>query len=371
MRIVMIGGHLTPALATMDALSGLRGDIRFSFIGRMYAMEGDNEPSTEYRMMRERGIAFYPIKAGRLQRRFSKHTIPSLLRVPVGLFQSLQILRQIKPEVVVSFGGYVAVPVALAAWLLRIPVVTHEQTLIPGLANRIVACLARVMALSFEETRKYYEGSLRLVAERKIVVTGNPLRREVFELRGSMPFGGIDLPMVYVTCGNQGSHFVNQLVFRNVLELLPFCCVYHQTGKNSIVDDYGQSQRLMDSLPAEYAGRYLAQAYVGPDEIGAVFARAELVISRAGVNTLCDLLALGKKGIMIPGHKEQEVNAKFFAKTGLGKYLMPAAAENGLVQMIREGLALKVRSDVVQQAKQINKAEAAESVAHEILRFVR
>lgn len=370
MHVVFVGGHLTPALATMDALVKRDPSVKFSFIGRMYAMEGDSEPSVEYKMMKEKKIAFFAIKAGRLQRKFSRYTISSLLRVPVGLFQSLKILSSLKPELVVAFGGYVAVPVVIAAWLLRIPTVTHEQTLIPGLANRIVSYFVNVMALSFEETRGYYENGFSLVGKRKIVVTGNPIRKEIFELRSSMPFGGIDLPMVYVTCGNQGSHFVNQLVFKHLLALLPFCVVLHQTGKNSIVNDFDESQRLMNSIEGEYAGRYIARAYIGSDEIGAVFSRSDVVVSRAGVNTLCDLLALGKKGIMIPGHKEQLANAEYFEKTGLGLCLTTQIAESQFVATIKKMIEKQVNDNVKREAFQIIRMDAAEKLAEEVFGLI-
>ena len=358
MHIVMIGGHLTPALATMDEIVKLENDVRISFVGRKYALEGDTELSNEFKIMKERGVPFFSIKAGRLQRRFSKHTIPSLLRVPVGFFQSLWILRSIKPDVVVSFGGYVAVPVCVAAKILGVRVVTHEQTLVPGLANKIISYFADVIALSFDFTRKYYEAR-----GKRLVVTGNPIRRDIFELRSTMPFGGIDMPMVFVSCGNQGSHFVNQLVYKHIFEILSFCVVFHQTGKNSLTEDYIQGQRIMNSLPVEFCGRYIVTDYVGANDIGAVFARSELVVSRAGVNTMCDLLALGKKGVMIPGHREQEANARFFESLGMGVCLLPGFAEGRFVNVLSDTIAKKIPQSVKKVAMDSVKQDAALALA--------
>lgn len=372
---------MTPALATMDELKKLRADVTFSFIGRMYAMEGDTTPSAEYTLVTAKKIPFYPIQAGRLQRRFTRYTVPSLMRVPVGLMQSYSILRKLKPDVVVSFGGYVAVPVCVAAKGLGIPVVTHEQTLMPGLANRIIAKFADVVALSFEETIRYYENSKFEIINskqiqnskkqndkrRKIVVTGNPIRQEIFEVVGQQPFANSQLPTVFVTCGNQGSHLVNRLVFQHLYELLTFCCVFHQTGKNALYDDYDTSQTLMQTLPSEVRDRYIAQAYVGPEDIGAIFARSEVVVSRGGVNTLCELLALGKKGIIIPGHAEQAVNAEFYHQSGLGVHVKPDEAEEVFVEAIKDRIAYRASDAEVKQAKELISLDASRKLAEVIL----
>lgn len=356
---------MTPALATMDELKKMRSDVQFSFVGRVFAMEGDATPSAEYALITERKIPFYSIKAGRLQRKFTRYTVPSLMRVPVGMIQAYRILRKLKPDVVVSFGGYVAVPVCLAAKSLKIPIVTHEQTLMPGLANKIIAKFADVVALSFAETLKYYENLNN--KQQKLVVTGNPIRREIFELKSQMPFANSQLPVVFITCGNQGSHLVNQLVFQHLAELLKFCCIYHQTGKNALYDDYETSQTLMQTLPGEIQDRYIAQAYVGPADIGTVYAQSEVVVSRGGVNTLCELLALGKKGIMIPGHAEQAVNAEYYHRAGLGVYVRPDEAEEVVVEAIKDRIAFRPSTKVVAETKNLVMLDAAHRLAKVIL----
>ena len=118
------------------------------------------------------GIPFYAINTARLQRKFTKHTVPSLIKFPLGFIQSLKILRKIKPEVVLGFGGYISLPVVLAAAFLKIPIVIHEQTLEAGFANKIEAKFARKICISWQSSEKYFP-------KEKTVLTGNPLRQVI------------------------------------------------------------------------------------------------------------------------------------------------------------------------------------------------
>jgi UDP-N-acetylglucosamine--N-acetylmuramyl-(pentapeptide) pyrophosphoryl-undecaprenol N-acetylglucosamine transferase len=147
--IFITGGHITPAIAIIDTLT-TRSDVQVVFIGRKYAMEQDKQASAEYELIAAKQIRFLPITTGRLQRSFTGQTIPSLLKIPVGFVQSFIYCLRERPKLVVSFGGYIALPVAYAAWILRIPVITHEQTLVAGLANKLIALVARRVCVTFQ-----------------------------------------------------------------------------------------------------------------------------------------------------------------------------------------------------------------------------
>lgn len=333
MRIVFVGGHLTPAIATIDAVQELRKDAEVHFFGRKHAMEGDKTISHEYKVISARKLLFYNIVSGRLQRKFTRYTIWSLLKIPVGLIQSGYLLMKIRPDVIVTYGGYLAVPVAIAGWVLRIPIVTHEQTILPGLANKIVARFADKIALTFPDSKMNY--SENGIDKQKIVITGNPIRKSIYysgEVNKKM------LPTLFVTCGNQGSHFVNELIFRNLNRLLSFCEIVHQTGENSLVDDYATSLKIKEGLAEEFRKRYLPMVYVQENEIGKIYAEASVVLSRGGVNTLIELVALNKRGIIIPGHAEQLANGQFLEKIGLGICLRPHSLKDedfiGCVQSV-------------------------------------
>lgn len=359
MRVAIIGGHITPALALMDALKQLDPSVEFVFIGRKHTREGDKALSAEYLIMKEKGIPSYALTTGRLQRHFTRYTIPSLMKVPVGFFQSLYFLRHIKPDVICSFGGYPAVPVVMAGKVLGIPSVTHEQTLIPGLANKIISRYVKVIALSFEDTKKYYPDA-------NIVVTGNPIREEVSHPKGQFYLEKKGLPVLYVTGGNQGAHPINELIFTILPELLQIAHVIHQTGNATFFHDYDKAIALQREYKDRYNGNYFVFDYINPEMIGDVFSYTDVVVSRAGINTLCELLYLGKKAILIPipNHREQEYNADFFTHSGLGVALLQQRlTSERLLKIIQDMFAKKLTDDELAKAKAMIHPDAAVALA--------
>src|SRR3989338_4307899 len=161
-NIVICGGHLTPALAVIEQLEKSPGNWKINFLGR----------SPEYLTISGRGIPFYPIITAKFQRFFSLISVLSLINLPIGFIQSIIYLIKIKPALVLSFGGYVAFPVAVTGWLLGVPVVTHEQTTVFGLTNRIIARFSRVICISYKTTKFIPSG-------KKVVLTGNPVRQTI------------------------------------------------------------------------------------------------------------------------------------------------------------------------------------------------
>src|SRR3990167_6307734 len=139
MKIVIACGHLTPALSVIEELPK---EAEVIYIGRKYALEGDKAVSLEYETIKKKEIPFIAVKTGRIQRKLTKHTIPSLLKIPYGLIQSIAVLQKIKPDVVIGFGGYVSFPVLLSARILKIPIVIHEQTLEAGITNKLISRFA-------------------------------------------------------------------------------------------------------------------------------------------------------------------------------------------------------------------------------------
>src|SRR4030043_967486 len=200
MKVAICGGHLTPALAVIGELKK-RGIKDLIFIGREKATEGDSASSAESVVIPTLDIKFYAISAGRLQRKFTRYTIPSLLKVPIGLAQTLLILSQEKPNLVISFGSYVAFPVVVAAWILGIPSITHEQTVRGGLANHLIARFAKKIAVSCED-------SLDFFPKGKTVLTGNPIRQEILNIKKKRT----SRPVIFITGGNQGAHSLNEII---------------------------------------------------------------------------------------------------------------------------------------------------------------
>lgn len=290
-KIVICGGHVTPALAV---LSEIQGAIDVVFIGRKYAFEGSRSVSAEYELITEKGIRFLPLTTGRLQRTFTVHTIPSLAKIPIGIFQSFWYLLVERPDLILSFGGYVALPVAIAGRLLGIPVITHEQTLSTGLANRIIEKLARRVCVAFPGVAGTY--------------TGLPMRRELFKPHGD-PFS-IDArksPLLYITGGSTGAQTLNECMYPIIGKLTKTYIVIHQVGKSAVKGVAGSN-------------RYIVREFLSVSELAWVLRHAKIVIGRSGANTTLELAALGKVAILVPlpwsAGNEQLLQARWLAAHG-------------------------------------------------------
>lgn len=313
MKILVTGGHMGPALALIQALP--KGDS-VVYVGRSHVFEGDKGSSLEQTTIQHLGIPFVELTTGRIQRKFSPYTISSLFKIPRGIIQSLTILRKEKPDVVVGFGGYLSVPIGLAAFLLRIPLVIHEQTLSAGLANKLLAPFATTICISWPSSAASFP-------KKKTVLTGNPLLQK--ELLKEIKLPTSSLPLVVVAGGSGGSHAINVLIEENLQELLSVCRVVHQTGDAQEFGDYSRLQTLSATLPQELQKRYVLTKFISPSEVEGLFEKADVVVSRSGINTVSLLMHLKKPAILIPlpsGQKnEQLANAKLYSSTGLGVVL--------------------------------------------------
>lgn len=324
-KIVICGGHLTPALALIEGLEGKK-DTRIFFFGREFSTEGSRSPSAELRVISDkkignarRQIKFIKITAGRLQRKFTGHTIPSLIKIPIGFLQSFCQLLLIRPDIVVSFGGYLSTPVIFGAWLLGIDSITHEQAAVPGLANRINSLFVKRIFLTWSQTQKYFPA-------KKTEIIGNLTRKSInnksIQNKMLKEFIAKRTNIILVTGGNQGSHFLNVLTRALVPELKEFS-VIHQIGTANLEDDLAKSKKIK-SL------NYFPIDYIDPKDIGTVFTKAQLLIARSGANTVWEIAVLGKVAILIPlpisASQEQTENARILQKAGFAKLIKQSEA---------------------------------------------
>ena len=317
-KVLICGGHVTPALALIDEL---KSDTTLSivFIGRKYALEATRHVSAEFTLIAEKGIKFLPITTGRLQREFTVHTIPSLLKIPVGFIQALIYCLRERPDVIVSFGGYVALPVSVAGWLFGIPVITHEQTLSGGLTTQIVGHIAKRICVTFEE-------SITQFPEDKVVFTGLPIRRDIFS-SNKKPYT-IDekrFPVIYVTGGSTGAKTLNDRIFPVVKRLLTDHTVIHQTGELSLPN----ARATQDSLAVSLRSRYIIEPYIAVGKLAWILKNAEIVISRSGANTTIELAASGSVAILVPlpwsAADEQLLHARWLAHHGGAEVMLQNA----------------------------------------------
>ncbi len=362
-KIVVTGGHLTPALAVIEELQKRGWEI--IFIGRKHAAEGDETLSVEAKIIPKLGIPFFPINAGRVQRQFTRWTIPALLRIPLGFFQAFGYLRRIRPTVVLSFGGYLSAPVVFSAWLLKIPVVTHEQTTIKGLATRFNSLFAKKIAVSWPKSLGDFPSS-------KVVLTGNPIRKEIFKVDEAI-WKALNyeknLPLVFVTGGNQGSHTINMAIGKIIPSLTIIANVFHQCGHLNALGDFEKLEKIRNNLPAKLKRRYHLKKYLTSHQMGTLLNKADLVISRAGANTLTELAALGKPCILIPFpwlyQNEQMKNAEMLAKVGIAEILLQEQlSPSRLLKLIKKMLGnLSFYQKNSPMAKKLVKIKAAKKIA--------
>lgn len=313
-KILFSGGHISPLIAVSSFLEGKADMV---VVGRNYTFENDKTESFEKKYFEKKGVSFIPLDAARLQRKFSKKTIPSLLKILPSYKKALSILSQEKPDVVMTFGGYISVPIGLAAYTKKIPLVIHEQTTGAGVANRILGKIATKILISFSSSENYFK-------KKKTILTGNPIRPEVFTVKKEIHFPE-KLPLIYITGGSAGAHAINTLIKEILPELVAHYNIIHQTGDAQEFLDFDKLTALRNSLDRNLQRRYQVRKFIDSDEIGWVYKHAEIVISRAGANTVQELIALNKKAILIPlpyGQKSEQLeNAKQYKKTGLGTYI--------------------------------------------------
>jgi UDP-N-acetylglucosamine--N-acetylmuramyl-(pentapeptide) pyrophosphoryl-undecaprenol N-acetylglucosamine transferase len=354
------GGHTSAGLAVAEALRA-RG-VEVSWIGSAHGIEAERVPAA--------GFPYYAVPAGKLRRYWDWQNLADLLgRVPAGFLFSLKLLRALRPQLLFATGGFVALPPAAAARVLKIPLVVHEQTAVAGLANRLAGRLAAKVALTFREAEKRFPPD-------RVVVTGNPLRVEL--VNGSREAGfahfGLDpgSPLIYVTGGAQGSHRINRTVGEILPQLLDLTQVIHQCGANPTTQDREWLEELTRELPSRLRARYRVLPYVGP-ELRDVYASAQLVVSRAGAGTVNECCHLGCPAIFIPlpgaSGDEQTANARIVEAAGGGVVLPESAlSPEGLLETIRSLLADPERLRLMgERARRLAVPNAAEQISELIL----
>ncbi|MEH0934584.1 UDP-N-acetylglucosamine--N-acetylmuramyl-(pentapeptide) pyrophosphoryl-undecaprenol N-acetylglucosamine transferase [Micromonospora psammae] len=362
------GGHTYPALTTIRALrdrlasAGTAPEVRW--VGVAHGLEA--------RIARQEGIAFTAITTGKLRRSPNLHewgrNVADAFRVPLGIFQAIMIVARTRPEVVFSTGGYVCVPIGIAAWMTRRPLVMHEQTLTVGLANRILALLADRVLLSHESSIDH----LPARARPRAVVTGNPIRPEILMGNRDRALAAYHLdprlPLVYVTGGAQGAVQVNNLIADILPGLLPKCQVLHQCGDYSL----DRMRQVAAALPDHLRSRYRVVDYVH-GELPDVLSAADIVVARSGAGTVAELTALGKACVFIPliptGGDEQRRTARHLADAGASRMLAgPDASANRLYEEIMVLLDHpERRRELADAARRHGRPDAATAVASAII----
>lgn len=303
-RIIITGTHLTPALELIHQLETDKSiDWKIYYLGRENNSASTSNKSIESQIIPKDNIKFYGIPCGKFDRRWLPNTITGIPHIFAGFKSAFKLMAEIKPHLIVSFGGYVSVPVVIAGFLKKIPSITHEQTLTLSLSTKINSIFSRFTALSFPIKTD----------NPKFVVTGNLLRREIFNPH-SKYFKNLNInlkkyPLIYLTAGNQGSHHLNM----TLKKLLPFLTqnftIIHQVGAK----DYPYFKKLSKKY-----SNYIVKDYIESKDIGWIFKNTKLLICRAGANTIQEIATLKLNSIVIPlpvsQQNEQVKNALWLQK---------------------------------------------------------
>jgi UDP-N-acetylglucosamine--N-acetylmuramyl-(pentapeptide) pyrophosphoryl-undecaprenol N-acetylglucosamine transferase len=334
-KIVFTGGgsagHVTPNVALIDAIHQEAWQV--DYIGSKNSVEES---------MLKGSVPFYTISSGKLRRYFSWQNFLEPFRILFGIGQSYYLLRKLKADVVFSKGGFVAFPVVLGAWLNRIPIIAHESDLSPGLANRLSLPFVNKICVSFAAAKEHFKH------QERVEVTGTPIRSQLF--LGS-PTRGLarchfkeEKPCLLVMGGSQGANSLNAIIRQSLNELTRTFQIIHLCGKGKMDNSLIQAGYCQ----FDYANEEL------PD----LLAAADLVISRAGANTLFELLALQKPHVLIPlplkaSRGDQIQNAFYFNQLGISTVLNDdTLTSSALICAIYK--TYQRRDDIISKIKALN-----------------
>ncbi len=293
-------GHVTPNLALIEQL---KSDFEIAYVG--------SKRGVEQQMVTAKKIPYHAVRSGKLRRYFSWQNLRDPFNLMVGIVQSAVLLRRLKPKLVFSKGGFVALPVVIGAWINRIPVIAHESDLSPGLANRLSFPFVTKVCVTFDAGKAYFK------KQNKVLVTGTPIRPEL--LAGSREkgleccgFNGTK-PCLLVIGGSQGAKVLNRCVREQLDALCDQFHVIHLCGK-------GKLDKALQARENYYQLEYAA------DDLPDLFAASDIVLSRAGANALYEILALAKPHVLVPlsrrySRGDQIDNARYFEQKGISSVL--------------------------------------------------
>lgn len=354
-KIVLTGGgtagHVMPNVALLPYLK----DFEIHYIGQIGGIE-------ERIMTGQPGVAFHGIHCGKLRRYISKENIKDFFNFQKGIRESKKLLKKIRPDVIFSKGGYVAVPVATAAKRIKIPLISHESDLTPGLANRMIAKSAKVVLTTFPETAG-------LIPDGKGRFAGPPIRDSLFEgdRQKGLSFLGFSgaKPVLAIMGGSMGSRAVNDIVRNNLEYLCERFDVVHMCGKGNLLQD-------ADFSPAVMKG-YRQYEFI-TDELADVLAATDLVITRGGSNSIHEFAAIAKPMIIIPlsrkaSRGDQIENADSFEKRG---FALKLSEDDVTDELFREavGKLEASRGEIAAKLEAARFADGTRNIFEEIVRVV-
>jgi UDP-N-acetylglucosamine--N-acetylmuramyl-(pentapeptide) pyrophosphoryl-undecaprenol N-acetylglucosamine transferase len=356
------GGHITPLIAVARKIREKYPDAKFVFMGPKGKLEEE--------FMGREGIPTENISAGKIRRYFSFSNFTDFFRTIFGIFHALWYLFVHMPDAIFSKGGYASFPVVLAGWLYRIPILIHESDSVPGMTNSILSKFATRIAVSYPSAEKEFPAA-------QVVLTGNPLREDInkgnaWKMRKELSLLE-EKKTIFVMGGSQGSQIINERIVNILPHLLRKYQVIHQTGEANFEKVKHKAGEL--GIKAGREGYHIFP-FIG-DELKDIFAAADLVISRAGANSLSEIAANGKPSIIIPiessANNHQRMNAYALAKIG-GCIALDESnlGEHVLLSQIDEIMdSEELRNKLSKNIQTFYHADAAERIANGIIGMIK
>lgn len=313
--VALTGGHFSPAYAIVEALTAVQKNVQF--FGRTHAFSEGQSPSIEHNLIGSNPhVTFISIPGARLNASIIQNFFSSF-------FIALKQFLSQRPSYIVSFGGYLAIPVCIAGWLLRIPIYLHEQTIAPGKANRFLMRFSRKVYLAFPEASKWFPHD-------KTRLIGNPYHSAFFTPQAPTWFTrSINRPLLLIMGGSSGAHNVNELFKKNIDILIQKYQIVHQIG-SSIYKDF-------EHLQSYQSDNYYPVTQLLPQEIAYFMQKSDFCITRSGANTFFLLVHYALPCILIPlpiaPNDEQRKQAQCIARAGAGVILEERGDAQSLAQL--------------------------------------
>lgn len=337
-RIIISGGHLTAALPVINEVLNHSGQV--FYLGRKYASLSEQTKSFEKNTLKKLNVKYSdlpkPIKLNQHQLLSSIIKLPQLIS---NIRFCLKEIQRFKPNVALSFGGYIGLPLVIAAKLSRLPVLVHEQTATVGIANQISSYIANAIAVAHKSSINH------LPSWKTIKLTGNPLRQQLLNSNPRKPewLKSSDLlPIILVVGGSQGSNAINTTIFDHINILCQKYTVIHSTGDSKAAKSSSRSHQAWHRLDTQLRHNYFPRKWLSVDEYNWLVRHARLIISRSGANTINEIMCFSLPSILIPlphAHRnEQALNAQLITQNGAGiilpqNLLSPEALQDKINQI--------------------------------------
>lgn len=304
-KLLLAGSHAaTTAASVVDEINRQGLDWELSFIGKKWSGEDKKSKTLEYKIFQARKVKFYAVDSGKIENKFTRHTIKALFKIPFGFIHTSYLVWKIKPNLILSFGGAVGFQVAFWGWTFKVPVIIHEQTSTAGRANIKSAKFAKNIAISRETSKRYFP-------EGKTFLTGDPISEDILKLVGRKAKG--QAKTIFITGGSRGSEWINKAFAPLTEKLSKDYQIIWQCGEKHF-EQYKTNKQ-----------KYRLYGQVSPEKYAELLNQADIVVGRAGSNTVSELVVTRIPCILIPipwsYMDEQSENAKYIQKLGLARVI--------------------------------------------------